>query len=290
LPRAWPSRTSAPPPRASTSRSSRPITRTSPMSASTSPASGIDVDKVDAIVDVPTSSVALAVNNIAKEKNKASTSIRAPASVRPHRRAVHAQHGALDLRHLHAAARHRRGHGEGRRRHLVLPHRGLCLRPCAGARHHGGGHRGRRQGARQRQAPAQHRTTSRPSCCRRRPPRPRSSALPMPAATPPTRSSRRPSSASCPGRPEARGLLLFIDRRACARPQDGAGPELHRVLLLGPERPDPRLLEALHRSGSRRRNADHGAGRRLCGATLHYFKALEALGGNPHDGPRWSPR
>ena len=29
-----------------------------------------DVDKVDAVVDVPTSSVALAVNNITKEKNK----------------------------------------------------------------------------------------------------------------------------------------------------------------------------------------------------------------------------
>ena len=34
-------------------------------------ASGIDTDKVDVIVDVPTSSVALAVNQIAKEKKKA---------------------------------------------------------------------------------------------------------------------------------------------------------------------------------------------------------------------------
>ena len=38
--------------------------------------------------------------------------------------------------------------------------------------------------------------TSRRSCCRRRPRRPRSSGSPMPAATPSTRSSRRPSSAS----------------------------------------------------------------------------------------------
>ena len=30
-------------------------------------------------------------------------------------------------------------------------------------------------------------------------------------------------------------------RRACAGPADGAGPGLHRDLLLGPERPDPRL-------------------------------------------------
>ena len=38
--------------------------------------------------------------------------------------------------------------------------------------------------------------TSRRSCSRRRPPRPRSSASPTPAATPPTPSSRRRSSAS----------------------------------------------------------------------------------------------
>ena len=38
---------------------------------------------------------------------------------------------------------------------------------------------------------------SRPSCCRRSSPRPRSSVSPTPARTPPTPSSRRPSSASC---------------------------------------------------------------------------------------------
>ena len=52
--------------------------------------------------------------------------------------------------------------------------------------------------------------TSRPSCCRRRPRRPRSSASPMPAATPSTRSSRRPSSASSQGGQNLAGLLVFI--------------------------------------------------------------------------------
>ncbi len=53
--------------------------------------------------------------------------------VRSHRAEVLAQHGALDLRHLGARQRHRQGDGQDRRRHLVLPHRGLRLRPGAGA-------------------------------------------------------------------------------------------------------------------------------------------------------------
>ena len=41
------------------------------------------------------------------------------------------EHGALDLRHLHAGEVDRRRDGEDRRRQLVLPHRRLRLRPCA---------------------------------------------------------------------------------------------------------------------------------------------------------------
>ena len=116
--------------------------------------------------------------------------------VRPHRQGVLAQHGPLDLRHLDARQRHRQRDREDGRRHLVLHHRRLRVRPRARARHRGGGAQERRQGAGQGAPPAQHRRTSRRSCCRRRPRRPRSSASPTPAATPSTRSSRRPSSAS----------------------------------------------------------------------------------------------
>ena len=158
-------------------------------------ASGIDVDKVDVIVDVPTSSVALAVNQITKEKNKVFL-VSGRGHLRPHRQGVLAQHHPLDLRHLGAGQRHRQRDREDRRRHLVLPHRRLRLRPRARARHRGGGDEERRQGARQGAPPAQQRRTSRRSCCRRRPPRPRSSASPTPAATPSTPSSRPPSSAS----------------------------------------------------------------------------------------------
>ena len=76
--------------------------------------------------------------------------------VRPHRPEVQCQHGALDLRHLDAGERHRQGAGQDRRRQLVLPHRRLCVRSCARARHRRGGRGERRQGARQGAPSAQH--------------------------------------------------------------------------------------------------------------------------------------
>ena len=107
----------------------------------------IDVDKVDVIVDVPTSSVALAVNQIVRDKNKVFLVSGAAASDLTGAGLL-AQHHPLDLRHLGARQRHRQGDREDRRRHLVLPHRRLRLRPRARARHRGGGREERRQGAR----------------------------------------------------------------------------------------------------------------------------------------------
>ena len=48
----------------------RPTTRTSPTSARRSPTSGIDVDNVDVIVDVPNSGVALAVTQVARAEEQ----------------------------------------------------------------------------------------------------------------------------------------------------------------------------------------------------------------------------
>ena len=59
-----------PPRRASRSRSSAPTIRTSPTSARTSCAPGSTWTRSTSIVDVPTSSVALAVSQIVKDKNK----------------------------------------------------------------------------------------------------------------------------------------------------------------------------------------------------------------------------
>ena len=108
-----------------------------------------DVDHVDAIVDMATSSVALAVSELTREKNKVLL-VSAAAIVRSHRTEVFAEHDPLDLRHLDAGAWHRQGDGEDRRRHLVLHHCRLCLRPGSRARHHDGRACQWRQGARQR--------------------------------------------------------------------------------------------------------------------------------------------
>ena len=70
-----------------------------------------DVDKVDVIVDVPNSGVALAVSNLVKEKNGVFLNSGA-GDLGSDQRAVHSQYHSLDLRHLHACARHRHGADE----------------------------------------------------------------------------------------------------------------------------------------------------------------------------------
>ena len=64
------------------------------------------------------------------------------------------------------------------------------------------------------------------------------------------------------GRAEARGHADVHHRRSFARAEGRAGPELHRDLLLGHERPDPRLHQALQRE-VQEEPADDGPGRRL---------------------------
>ena len=91
-----------------------------------------DVDKVDVIVDIPNSGVALAVSNLVKEKNGVlldsgpGSSDLTNAQCTPN--TIH-----WSLRHLHAGPWHRHGAGEGRGRQLVLPDRRLCLRCRPGA-------------------------------------------------------------------------------------------------------------------------------------------------------------
>ena len=56
----------------------------------------IDTDKVDVIVDVPTSSVALAVNEIVRDKNKVFL-VTGRRHLRPDRHEMHSEHDPLDL-------------------------------------------------------------------------------------------------------------------------------------------------------------------------------------------------
>ena len=253
----------------------RPTTRTSPTSARSIARQWYDVDKVDVIVDVPTSSVALAVNEITTEKNKvflvsgAAISDLTGKACSPN--TVHWTYDTWALANgtgnaivktggdtwFFLTADYAFGHAlERDTEAVVLKNGGKVL---GKVRH-----------------PLTDARTSRRSCCRRRPRRPRSSASPTPAATPSTRSSRRPSSAS--SRAARTSPACWCSSPTCTRLglDDGAGPDLHRVLLLGPER--------------RRRAPSPSASRRPTRATyptmvqagvysavLHYLKAVEAL-------------
>ena len=72
-----------------------------------------DEDGVDVIVDVPTSSAALAVSEITTREEQDLHQLRRRHH-RPDRQGLLAQHHPLDLRHLRARARHRQRHGRGR--------------------------------------------------------------------------------------------------------------------------------------------------------------------------------
>ena len=153
-----------------------------------------DVDKVDAIVDVPNSGVALAVSQVTNQKNKvflvsgaATSDLTGPKC---NANTVHWTYDTWMLANgtgkamvktggdtwFFLTADYAFGHAlERDTTAAVVKPAARCSATCA-----------------TRSTP----TTSRPSCCRRRPPRPRSSGSPMPAATPSTPSSRAPSSAS----------------------------------------------------------------------------------------------
>ena len=72
----------------------------------------IDVDDVDVIVDVPTSSVALAVTEIVKEKDRVFL-VSGAATTELTGAACSPEHHPLDLRHLCAGGRHRPRDGPG---------------------------------------------------------------------------------------------------------------------------------------------------------------------------------
>ena len=83
------------------------------------------------------------------------------------------------------------------------------------------------------------------------------------------------------------GLLVFVSDVHALGLQTAQGLILTETLVLGPERRDARLGQALRAAATSGKYADHGAGRRLPGV-LHYLKAVEAL--KTDDGTRWWPR
>jgi branched-chain amino acid transport system substrate-binding protein len=59
------------------------------------------------------------------------------------------------------------------------------------------------------------------------------------------------------------GTAAVHQRRPFARPQDRTGPDLHGILLLGPERLHPGLVEAVRRTGEQKPDAVDDPGRQL---------------------------
>ena len=240
----------------------RPTTRTSPMSAPPSRGNGSTATASTIVCDVPNSARWRWRSPAScAEKNKVYINTGAATSDLTGV-AVQRQHDPLDLRHLDAGAFHRRRDGEGRRRQLVLHHRRLRLRPCAAARHH----------AISSPPPAARcwaRSTCRsatpispPSCCRRRPAAPRCSGCATPAPTPSTHQAGgrvRPDEAAASSSPGCWCSSPTSTRSAWS----GAGAGADRELLLGPERPDPRLLQAAAGADRRQHLSGDGACRLL---------------------------
>ncbi len=86
---------------------------------------------VDTATELVTTSTALAVMKVAKEMNRVAL-MSGPGSTPITNEQCTDLDGALHLRHLRARQRHRQGRDPAGRRHLVLPHRRLRLRPGAG--------------------------------------------------------------------------------------------------------------------------------------------------------------
>ena len=113
----------------------------------------IDNQGVDVLADGAASSSGLAIQQIAREKKRIYL-ITGPATSDMTGKQCSPYGVHFCLRHLRIGARHRRFADQGRRRYVVLHHRGLRLRLRAGTRHHRGGHGSRREGSGQRQSTA----------------------------------------------------------------------------------------------------------------------------------------
>ena len=132
----------------------------------------LDVEGVDAIVDVPNSAVGLTINSLLRDTPHDVPGV-IDREFRSHRQGLLAEHHPMGQRRLGDRQHHRGGDDGARRQGMVLRHGELRARPG----HRGRGHQlhreARRQGAGLEQASARHLGLRLASCCRRRTPRPR---------------------------------------------------------------------------------------------------------------------
>ena len=232
----------------------------------------IDRNNVEAIIDVPNSSVALAVRNIVQQANKVIL-VSGVFVVRPDREILLAESGPLELRYLCAVRRGRRGRwSAGRRQELVHADRRLRVRTRDGGGSQERGSEARRHSRRRRphadqqpglflvpaSGPGIESASHRIDQCGRRHDQ-------LDQAVGRVRHSA--------GRPAGRGDRALSQRRALPRTEGRARAAVHRVVLLGPERGNARLGKAF-RPAQQRPLSDGDAGGRLCRDT-----ALSESGG-----------
>ena len=106
-------------------------------------------ENVDAIFDLPNSAIALAVARHQRTEKQGVHRLRRRNRAAD-RREMHAQHRALDLRHLRVWPRPRQGGGGEGRQEMVLPDRRLCVRSRPRKAGDGSGQGRRRRGGRRR--------------------------------------------------------------------------------------------------------------------------------------------
>jgi branched-chain amino acid transport system substrate-binding protein len=211
---------------------------------------------VDTATELVTTSTALAVMKVAKEKNRVAL-MSGPASTpitneQCNDVTVHYTYDTYALANGTAKAVTSRA-----ARHLVLPDRRLRLRPGAGEGLVRGGHRQRRQGARLGAPPLPGSDFS-------------SFLLKAQASgakiiglanagADTTNAIKQAAEFGITPKQSLAGLLMFISDVHSLGLQSHPGHVPDHRLLLGPQRRDPRLVEALLRQAEA--HADHGAGR-----------------------------
>ena len=215
----------------------------------------LDTENVDVIVDGGSSAVGMAVQAVTREKNKLFL-ISGSGTHALTNQNCSADRLPVVVGHLRGRGRHRDRTDEAEARHLVLHHGGLHLRASARGAGERGGAEAWRQGARLGAGAVQHvgllllpaagadlRRQGDRACHRRRRHHQRAEAG--------ARIRPRPEGA------EGRRAVHEHHRRGRARPRSRAGADHHHVVLLGPHRGEPRVLEALLREAQEDADLPH---------------------------------
>ena len=217
----------------------------------------------------------LAIQQIAREK-KQHLSDHRTGVVRLHRQAVLAVRHPFRLRYVCAGARHRPRLDQGGREYVVLHHRRLCVRLCAGARHHRSRAGRRRQGAGHVRAPL-----ATPDFSNYLMQAKASGAKVFGFANAGTDLQNCIKQAAEFGMtkaaPSIATLLMAINDVHSLGLQGLPRVGLHGFVLLGHERPDARVREALGREDGR-----HGAWPAACGELLRREPLAEVGEGRRH--------